>query len=151
MLQIYLLLYSEMNNSKVQKAEHTHNVGKIGTALTLLCTVHCIATPFLALFIPFLSNENGTHWTEIALIITAGFIGISGLMHGYKYHHQNAKPIIFFSIGLLFFSAGIGFSFSELLHNFHSPMMIIGGLVTAASQIVNLRMSHNSGSVSSEA
>lgn len=150
MLQIYLLLYSDSFMSKVQKIEHSHNVGKIGTALTILCTVHCVATPFLALFIPFLSNENGTHWTEIALILTAGFIGISGLLHGYKYHHQNAKPLIFFIIGLVFFVAGIGFSFTAFLHEMHSPMMIIGGLVTASSQIVNLRMSHSSGSVSSE-
>ena len=137
-----------MNN--VQKTEHSHNVGKIGTALTLLCTVHCIATPFLAMFIPFLSEENGTHWTEIALIITAGFIGISGLLHGYKYHHGKSTPLIFFSIGILFFVAGIVFSFTNAYHDLHSPMMIVGGLVTAASQIVNLRMSHNSGSVSSE-
>lgn len=127
-----------------EHTEHSHNAGKIGTILTLICTIHCIITPFLSLSIPFFSHDEGSSWYEIALIVFAAAFGTSGLLHGYKYHHRNALPLAFFIPGLTFFVIGIIFSFLHTMHQWHDIAMVIGGILSAAGQIYNLKISHSS-------
>lgn len=117
---------------------HSHKIGKIGTALTLICSVHCIATPVLALFLPFLGHHDG-EWLELLIIGGVIVLGSSSLIHSYRDHHQNKWPLSLFAAGILILLSGIflhGSGFEAL----HTVFMIVGSLIAAAAQILNLRL-----------
>jgi len=119
---------------------HQHNIGKIGTALSILCSIHCIATPILALFIPAL-DLHGADWIELAMIAGIVLLGGSSLMHGYKSHHRNLKPGYIFSAGIIFFLLGYLFHDSDI-QGLHKTLMICGSILCAGGQIYNLKLSH---------
>ncbi len=119
---------------------HSHNIGKISTALTILCSIHCIATPILALFIPFMGTHQ-SDWVELALIAFIILLGGSSIYHGVKSHHHKRLPAIFFVTGLLFLIIGY-FLHAEELQRIHTIMMVTGSTLSAIGQIYNLKLSH---------
>ncbi len=119
---------------------HSHNIGKISTALSVLCAIHCIATPILALFLPFLDTHS-SDWIELALIFFILILGGSSIYHGYKSHHGKTLPAVLFAIGL--FLLVIGYLIHSLENQtLHTAVMIIGSLFSAGGQIYNLKLSH---------
>ena len=122
--------------------ETTHNIGKLGTALTLLCSVHCVATPFLALFIPVF-DHHGIDWLELAIIGGVIILGSSSLWHGFKGHHGDKKPLFLFSAGILLLLIGL-FTHSLHVELLHRACMIGGSLLSAGAQIWNLKIGHYS-------
>jgi intracellular septation protein A len=118
--------------------EQQHNISKIGTALTLLCSVHCLATPFLALFIPFF-NSHDMDWLELAIIGGVVVLGSSSMMHGYKDHHGNKWPLIFFLTGIALLISGFAIHGANLPF-LHKALMIIGSLSAAVGQLLNLKL-----------
>jgi O-antigen/teichoic acid export membrane protein len=120
--------------------ETTHNIGKLGTALTLLCSVHCVATPFLALFIPVLNN-HGVDWLELAIIAGVIILGSSSLWHGYKGHHGDKRPLSLFAVGVFLLLMGM-FTHSLEVEILHRSLMIGGSLLSAVAQIWNLKIGH---------
>lgn len=119
---------------------HSHNIGKISTVLSILCAIHCIATPILALFLPFLDTHSAD-WVEIALILFILILGGSSIYHGYKGHHGKILPSVLFATGLLFLIIGYIIHGSEN-QTFHTALMITGSLFSAGGQIYNLKLSH---------
>ena len=119
---------------------HTHKIGKISTALSILCAIHCVITPILALFLPFIdTHSNG--WMEIALIVSVFFLGGSSLLHGYRNHHKKALPGIIFILGMILFIIGLSLHDNSLLL-YHTILMIAGGTLSAVGQLYNLKLSH---------
>lgn len=122
--------------------EHKHNIGKISTALTLLCSIHCVATPFLAIFIPVLGgHHHGMDWLELAMIAGVVVLGGSSLLHGYKDHHGNSLPAKIFAAGITLLIVGFAIHGLEL-HILHKSLMISGSLISAFAQIYNLKLNH---------
>lgn len=120
---------------------HSHNIGKISTFLSVLCSIHCIATPILSLFLPFF-NTHGADWIELAIILFIIVLGGTSILHGYKGHHKNSTPGIIFLTGLVLLIVGY------LIHDLemgalHTSLMIIGSLFTAVGQLYNLKLSHS--------
>lgn len=124
------------DNTKI----HSHKIGKISTFLSILCSIHCIATPILAIFLPFF-NTHGADWIELAIILFIIILGGSSILHGYKGHHGNSKPGIIFLIGLILLMTG--YAIHELdLNTVHTGLMIVGSIFTATGQLYNLKLSH---------
>lgn len=119
---------------------HSHNIGKISTALTILCSIHCIATPVLALFIPFMGTHQ-SDWVELALIAFIILLGGSSIYHGVKSHHHKRLPAIFFVSGLVLMIIGYFLHASEF-QKIHTALTVIGSSLSAAGQIYNLKLSH---------
>lgn len=119
---------------------HSHNIGKISTALTILCSIHCIATPILALFIPFMGTHQ-SDWVELALIAFIILLGGSSIYHGVKSHHHKALPSILFVSGLVLMIIGYFLHASEF-QTIHTALTVIGSSLSAAGQIYNLKLSH---------
>lgn len=114
-------------------------IGKLSMILSFGCAVHCVISPFLILFLPFLSqNEVGVHhYFDFSIIFLAGILGYSSLIHSYKGHHQNSSALKIFSIGFMFMVVS-----SFLQHHFmHLPLIIIGSLVCGVAQFLNFRFS----------
>lgn len=131
-----------MNQVNPSIKESNHNIGKIGTALTLLCSIHCVATPFLALFVPFF-HTHGIDWLEVAIISGVLILGSSTMWHSYKGHHQNIKPFGIFAAGIVMMLCGM-LIHSHSMEMLHQSLMITGSLVSAVAQIWNLRLAHKS-------
>jgi uncharacterized membrane protein HdeD (DUF308 family) len=119
---------------------HSHNIGKISTALTILCSIHCIATPVLALFIPFMGTHQ-SDWIELAMIVFIILLGGTSVYHGYKSHHHKPLPSILFVSGLVLMIIGFSLHADEF-QNIHTTLTVVGSSLSAAGQIYNLKLSH---------
>jgi len=135
-----MITFAEHPNMTVMIAgkEQQHNISKIGTALTLLCSVHCLATPFLALFIPFF-NSHDMDWLELAIIGSVVVLGSSSMLHGYRDHHGNKWPLILFITGISLLIGGFAIHGAQM-HLLHKTLMIVGSLSAAAGQLLNLKL-----------
>ncbi|WP_435357355.1 MerC domain-containing protein [Emticicia sp. SJ17W-69] len=111
---------------------HYHTLNKVGLWLSILCTIHCIAMPFLITAIPFLSGSFISERSEIYLIGVSAIIAVFLLVKDYR-NHQNALPLILlafaFSFNLigLFLAKGI----YEITFN------VIGALTMATAYWIN--------------
>ncbi|HUH73489.1 MAG TPA: MerC domain-containing protein [Chitinophagales bacterium] len=119
---------------------HTHNIGKISTALTILCSIHCIATPVLALFLPFF-NTHQSDWIELAMIIFIIVLGGTSVYHGFKSHHHKPLPSILFVSGLAILIIGFLLHGDEF-QRIHTILTVVGSSLSAVGQIYNLKLSH---------
>lgn len=114
---------------KISKYWLQYSVG-----LSFLCSIHCIATPILILFVPFLKNlhEYNTY-LEILLLLSVLLLGGTSLIHDFKSHHKKALPIILFLIGFLVLVSGHVFFHDHSTHGAantgldNSSMVIIAG------------------------
>lgn len=119
---------------------HSHNIGKISTFLSVLCSIHCITTPILAIFLPFF-NTHGADWIELAIILLVFALGGTSIRHGYKSHHKNQTPAVIFIVGLIILIAGYVVHEIEIPY-LHTSFMILGSTLTAVGQLYNLKLSH---------
>ena len=122
--------------------ETNHNIGKIGTALTLLCSIHCMVTPFLALFVPFF-HTHGIDWLEVAIISGVLILGSGTMWHSYKGHHQNIMPMGIFGVGIVLMLSGM-FIHGHSMERLHQFLMIGGSLMSAGAQLWNLKLARRS-------
>lgn len=116
------------------KDHFIHNSSKLSVILSVACAIHCVAMPLLMLSFPFLHDSFlGNPMLEWGILLSLVVFGIISLDHYKKKHHGNSLPIILFGIG-----ASICF-LALISHNAaHHALMVIGSLIIAASQILNL-------------
>lgn len=80
----------------ITSAKHTHdnnNIEKVGFYLSLICAIHCIATPILITLLPFLgssfiSDHSWEIWFIVGSLILAGVLLWSDFRR-----HQNPLPL----------------------------------------------------------
>ncbi|MCO5249467.1 MAG: MerC domain-containing protein [Chitinophagales bacterium] len=136
---IPLYTFLELSMSSSHKT-HSHKIGKISTALSILCAIHCVMTPILALFLPFIDTHSDGYF-EIALIFAVFFLGGFSLLHGYRNHHHNSLPSILFIVGIVLFVIGLSHHDDSLIA-YHTILMVAGGIFSAIGQLYNLKLSH---------
>ena len=123
--------------------------GKIGTALSLGCAVHCLSFPLIVPFIPAVGKGLlFSHTTEILIISLAIIFGIITLWHGYYKHHRNIAVFPLFSAGVMIILTGF---FMHAPHNevqftpsFSTILLVIGGVLMGAAQIINFSLQQKS-------
>ncbi len=71
---------------------HYHTLNKVGLWLSVLCTIHCLAMPFLMTALPFLGNSFFSEQSEIYLIGGSAILAIFLLVKDYR-NHQNPLPL----------------------------------------------------------
>ena len=133
--------------------EHTHHhhdsqdkATKISIFLSLLCTLHCILTPILLVFIGMYPAINASFNVlnnpilELSIILFSGLLGIYTMLHGYKHHHRESKPIILFSIGIFLFCLHFGLHLLLFSEGINLGISLIGSLFILWSQVLNYRL-----------
>jgi len=102
-------------------------VKAIGMFASVLCAIHCIATPVIAAALPtFLPIADHNHeWISwIGFIITYPILGYI-LLRDYKIHKNN-KAILLMCVALLVQLACLSFGSHDLLLEIaHLPLLII--------------------------
>ncbi len=116
---------------------HYHSLNKVGLWLSLLCTIHCLAMPFLMSALPFLGESILSEKSEIYLIGASAILAIFLLIKDYR-NHQNSIPLTLLSAALCFNFAGLFLAkgIYEILLN------VIGALMMASAYYINWN-SHN--------
>lgn len=85
---------------------HYHTLNKVGLWLSILCTIHCIAMPFVITALPFLSGSFLSEQSEMYLIGASAVLAIFLLVKDYLNHH-NILPLVLLSIALCFNISGL--------------------------------------------
>lgn len=127
------------------------SMDKLGLWSSLICSIHCLATPIvLAVFFSLkVSNLLIESWESVDMIclFLAPIFAWFSLKHGLN-QHGSAWPSGIFSFGFLFLTLGV-YSFSDHAnhsdgHLAHTSLMILGGLLVALSHTLNLYLSKSS-------
>jgi hypothetical protein len=120
---------------------HQHSSGKLSLFLSILCLVHCIATPLLLMAFPLLSIYlKSFHTAEWYLLGISFILGVLSIKHGMDNHYKSFIPIIIFIIGM-----GIA-ALSHLIFDesmLANALLVIGGIVAAIAQYYNLKLSRS--------
>jgi len=116
---------------------HYHSLNKVGLWLSLLCTIHCLAMPFLMSALPFLGESFLSEKLEIYLIGASAILAIFLLIKDYR-NHQNSIPLTLLSVALCFNFAGLFLANDkyEILLN------VIGALLMASAYYINWNSHH---------
>ncbi len=78
---------------------HYHTLNKVGLWLSVLCTIHCLAMPFLITALPFLSGSVISEKSEIYLIGASAVLAVFLLVKDYR-NHQNLLPLRFLGVAI---------------------------------------------------
>ncbi len=112
---------------------HYHNLNKVGLWLSILCTIHCIAMPFIITSLPYLGkNADISEKSEILLIGISAGLAIFLLRKDYK-NHRNTLPLKLLIIALTFNVLGIFF----VPPAFEMFFNVTGGLLMASAYGLN--------------
>ena len=106
---------------------HYHTLNKVGLWLSILCTIHCIAMPFVITALPFLGGSFISEQSEIYLIGASAVLAVFLLIKDYR-NHQNPLPLRLLAIAMCFNFTGL-----FLAHGIYEIVFNVGGAVTMAS------------------
>jgi len=111
---------------------HYHTLNKVGLWLSVLCTIHCLAMPFLMTALPFLSESFLSEQSEMYLIGASAILAIFLLIKDYR-NHQNPLPLRLLAVALCFNFVGLFLAKGtyEILFN------VTGALVMASAYYIN--------------
>jgi membrane protease YdiL (CAAX protease family) len=111
---------------------HYHKLNKVGLWLSVLCTIHCLAMPFLITALPFLGDSFLSQQSEIYLIGASTILALFLLIKDYR-NHQNPLPLGLLAIALCFNFSGLFLAKAmyEILFN------VTGAIIMASAYWVN--------------
>jgi prepilin signal peptidase PulO-like enzyme (type II secretory pathway) len=115
--------------------KHSHLLHKTGFYLSIVCLIHCLATPFIVTLLPFVGKNYISHSSEIVLVGVSVLIGIFLLTKDYQVHH-NKLPFYMLSAAVLFQFLG----FFWVPSNLETPFVVLGSLFMAVAYVLNWRL-----------
>jgi hypothetical protein len=108
---------------------------RVGAGASMLCAIHCAATPVLLAVLPFLGSRlAGSHWAEILLVGVAASVGYLTLSLSFRRHRQ-PLPLCLLTLGL----ALVGIGHTPTPHHLETTVAVAGGLTLAGAQLLNRR------------
>lgn len=115
---------------------------QIGIACSALCSIHCLATPFLAFFSPALAHYFDSHYIHIIFFIFVVFFAFIAFKSQFKVH-KNKTPMLFAFSGISLLTIGL---FSEHSHYDHleNILNIIGSSLLIIGHFFNIKYSKTS-------
>ena len=111
---------------------HYHTLNKVGLWLSILCTIHCIAMPFVITALPFLGGSFISERSEVYLIGISAVLAVFLLVKDYRNHH-NILPLTLLAIALCFSFTGLFLAKGtyEIVFN------VTGALIMASAYWIN--------------
>lgn len=106
-----------------------------GISASLLCVLHCLATPFLVTMMPLLAaTEHETH-NIFAIIIL--LIGILAFVPGYRKHKKTAILVVG-AVGITAIIAAAMLPEMEVGETIETLLVVAGGLALIGAHLRNL-------------
>lgn len=107
-----------------------------GVLMSIICAIHCAATPFLLSAMPAFAGLWLSETLEWVMIGSGLFFSVFTLLRGYQIH-QNPRPLQLLGIGGLFFLIANLFLHSHDFSWSHTLMNLSGGFFMIISQRIN--------------
>jgi hypothetical protein len=109
---------------------------KIGISASLLCLIHCLFTPVIVIFLPFLGETLTHQWFHRIIVVIVLPVAVWALYNGYLIHKM--KSVLYMG------AAGLAFLIAAMTlgeHDFRIEygLMIVAGLILAVAHLLNLR------------
>ena len=115
------------------------NLGNVSVFLSLLCAIHCAATPILVGVVSLMGLGAGFEmdpFWEVCLLIFSNLLAVVALFSSYRNHHK-ILPFALFGLSLLLIVPGL------IVHQ--HALIFTGVLITAAALMLNWRYSKQVG------
>lgn len=115
----------------------SHLLDRMGMSLSILCLVHCLLFPLIALMLPVLGStlflhETTVHWILLGFALPVSLIAFR---HGYRFHGDWPTMVIGL-LGLVFLTVGV----SHLLgHESEFFLTVPGALLLFIAHLRNWR------------
>ena len=109
-----------------------HTLHKAGLWLSILCTIHCLAMPFLMTLLPFLGGTFISETLEIYLVVISIALAMFLLSKDYR-GHKNILPLLLLVISTLLNMSGLFL----VEHTYETFFVVTGAIIMAAAYIVN--------------
>lgn len=115
-------------------------VDKASISLSVLCAIHCLATPLLVIFLPPLAglplhNEAFHLWLVIAILPMSGY----ALTLGCKKHKRH-RVLILGGMGLVVLLLTVMLGHERLGENWEKILTVCGATLVALGHILNYRL-----------
>lgn len=108
---------------------------KLGFSLSLLCAIHCLATPFLITLLPFFGKTIFANPIfELGMLLASMILALSILIKSYKKHFQPGPLLVSLCGFCLAFSAQIGVE--------NIVMSVLGSMLVAYAYYLNWKVAH---------
>ena len=91
-------------------------------ALSLACIIHCIITPFMVLWLPFVGHYFESVWIEVILLALSISCGVGIIYQGFC-QHKKSHAVGLFIIGVGFWSVHV---LLEHIYHIHAEPMLLG-------------------------
>jgi drug/metabolite transporter (DMT)-like permease len=79
------------------------NLDLMGMVTSVACAIHCAILPLIITSLPVFGiniiNNSLFEWMMIGI---AFIVGCLALIHGYRRHHRDRKPLLIFTAGFIF-------------------------------------------------
>lgn len=112
----------------------TKSLHKTGVWLSFLCTIHCLAMPFVVTAVPFLGESMIDETAEHYLIFGSVVLAMLLLIKDFRLH-RNKQPLFLLAVSTLFSLVGI----FVVEHHLETPFVIIGAMLMASAYYVNYK------------
>ena len=115
-------------------------VDKVSISLSVLCAIHCLATPLIVVFLPSLAglplHDEAFHlWLVIAILPLSAF----ALTLGCK-KHKRSRVLILGGIGLFVLIMTVILGHERLGENWEKILTLLGASLVALGHILNYRL-----------
>ena len=102
-----------------------------GICVSGLCILHCLALPFAASLLPMFGAVAENEWVHKSLVIATPFLVASALLRSCP----GRDRVIFTAIALSGVAILFAAAFVHELHDFETPLTVIGALVLACAHV----------------
>ena len=115
----------------------THINSKFIYIASFVCIIHCIATPLIIFFLPFLGGVLENHWVELSVYFVSIIFGIILIYKGFCLHN-NRYLILLYSMGAALWLVHLILEHEDI--NGAKVSLIIGTCIILISYYVNYRL-----------
>ena len=120
-----------------------HLLDRVGVILSVICGLHCILTPIVLIFSPWLARYCANEYFHIAWFIVTAVVMASVMVR----QNKNSEIIKFGVSGLILLLLGIAAHFAEGDHGHHEEHLhlleiiptILGGALLLTAHLKNIR------------
>ncbi len=109
---------------------------KIGISASVLCLLHCLFTPVIVLFLPFLGENISHQWFHRIVFAVVLPVAVWAIYNGYQIHKKK-RVVSLGAVGIAFLLGAMAVEHEDLRMEY--ALMIVAGLALASAHFVNLR------------
>jgi hypothetical protein len=122
------------------KSSNSEKADRLAIVVSILCCIHCLATPLLLIFTPWVGQYFNEAWVHIVFAVFVVPLGIYAFVKSYKIH-KDKRPFLLGISGMIFllFSIISHEFFSIHIHFVEEILSFVGGAFLIVGHYLNIK------------